>query len=66
MKKLRKTLSGIKMRKQTMKCSECGKEIQSDKKLCNECKKRLLREKIIGANYDTIGVGKGKTIGDIL
>jgi predicted amidophosphoribosyltransferase len=40
------------MRKQTMKCSECGKEIQSDKKLCKECKKRLLREKIIAANYD--------------
>jgi hypothetical protein len=51
---------------QTMKCSECGKEIQSDKKLCKECKKRRLREKIIGANYDAIRVGKGKTIGDIL
>jgi predicted amidophosphoribosyltransferase len=49
-----------------MKCSECGKEIQNDKKLCKECQKRLLREKIIGANYDAIRVGKGKTIGDIL
>jgi predicted amidophosphoribosyltransferase len=53
------------MRKQTMKCSKCGKEIQSDKKFCKECKKRLLREKIIGANYDTIRY-KGRTIGDIL
>ena len=39
---------------QIMKCSECGKEIQNDKKLCKECKKRLLREKIIGANYDAL------------
>ena len=31
------------MRKQTMNCSECGKEIPIDKKLCEECKKRLLR-----------------------
>ena len=52
---------------ETVKCSECGKEIQSDEKFCKECKKkRLLREKIIGANYDAIRVGKGKTIGDIL
>jgi len=54
------------MKKQTMKCSECGKEIQINKKFCEECKKRLLREKIIAANYDTIRVGKRKTIGDIL
>ena len=49
-----------------MKCSECGKEIKNNKKLCKECKKRLLREKIIAANYDAIRVGKGKTIGDLL
>ena len=53
------------MRKQTMKCSEYGKEIQSHKKLCKECKKRLLCEKIIGANYDSIRY-KGGTIGDLL
>lgn len=49
-----------------MKCSECGKEIKNDKKLCKEYKKRLLSEKIISANYDAIRVGKGKTIGDML
>lgn len=41
---------------QIMKCSECGKEIQNDEKLCKECKmkekERLLREKIISANYN--------------
>ena len=40
---------------QITKCSECGKEIQNDKKLCKECKikekKRRLREKIISENY---------------
>jgi predicted amidophosphoribosyltransferase len=53
------------MRKQTIKCSECGKEIQSDRKLCKDCKKRLLREKIIAANYDSIRYS-GKTFGDLL
>ena len=53
------------MRKKTTKCSECGKEIPSDKKLCKECKQRLLREKIIDANYDSIGY-RGKTFGDLL
>jgi len=52
------------MKKQTMKCSECGEEIQSDKKICKECKKRLLREKIIGANYD-LGY-REKKFGDLL
>ena len=54
------------MRKHIMKCSKCGKEIQGSQKVCKDCKKRLLREKIIGANYDAIRVGKGRTIGDIL
>jgi len=52
------------MRKQRIECSECGKEIQSDKNLCKECRKRLLREKIIGANYD-LGY-RGKKYGDVL
>jgi predicted amidophosphoribosyltransferase len=51
---------------ETYTCPECGKEIQNNKKVCRECEKRLLREKIIAANYDAIRVGKGKTIGDIL
>ena len=54
------------MKKQTIKCSECRKEIQTDKKLCKECKKRLLREKITTANYNTIRTAGNKTIGDIL
>ena len=51
---------------ETMTCSECGKEIQSEEKFCKECKKkRLLREKIISENYRP-QTRFGKGIGDIL
>ena len=50
-----------------IKCSDCGKEIQSDNKLCKECNKKRLREKIIGANYDAAShVGKGKDLASVL
>ena len=53
-------------KKKIMNCSKCGKEIQNGRKLCKECKKRLLREKIIGENYDTIGYRGNRGIGDLL
>ena len=51
---------------QTMKCSECGKEIESNKKLCKECNKRRLRAKIISENYSPQTRFGGRGFGDIL